>query len=324
MTVEGPAWLRVDEQRDNLTYPSYRHIAEGLEHIRIEPQPGEEEALVRIHRLIEEKDRPVVPPRSIEVAQEPVPGPFPVISPEDPAVLARVNDAYSPGGQEDGTSSLRLSVVSRRDVDEDIDLDEDERFLEAGLSHRYYDEARQRYTFLDLAGRVREHGGPVLGLRGSVYHRLPSYPLSLDLESGLFVQNPDGGPVDPSEGETEWSFFLKARARALLRVSEKTYHIPSLSLFGRLSEHERKHEVCRAGCRSGHIHPVQGGPRRRTRHRRHTLSPALAGYDLARRRINDDEREPLRSRPCLRARRMETAPRQRPGGRPLPLPVLLR
>ena len=234
LTVEGPAWLRVDEQRDNLTYPSYRHIAEGLEHIRIGPQPGEEEALVRIHRLIEEKDRPVVPPRFIEVAQEPVPGPVLVISPEDPAVLARVNDAYSPGGQEDGTSSLRLSLVSRRDVDEDTDLDEDERFFEAGISHRYHDEARRRYTFLDLAGRVREDGGPVLGLRGSVYHRLPSYPLSLDLESSLFVQNPDGGPVDPSGGETEWSFLIKARARALLRISEKTYHIPSLSLFGRL------------------------------------------------------------------------------------------
>ena len=69
------------------------------------------------------------------------------------------------GGQEDGTLSGTLELASRRNLDEDRDAGADaEDFIELRGTHRKYLQHWDGYHRFDLLGRIRNDGGPTLGV----------------------------------------------------------------------------------------------------------------------------------------------------------------
>jgi len=233
--IEGPAWLRVDELRNEHSFSRYIAVAEGWQSIQLHPDEDRDEALYRLYRR--NAGAPPPPSRTLQTAGTitPVPGPFDI--PISTVEQSTGHDDYPLGKQEDGTSSIGLRLVSRTRVDDEEESRRSrfrENFSELRAEHRYFDETNNRYWRSEILGRVRKDGNPVLGFGQHLYHwplsRWPSLQTSANLTG--FLQRP-GDELAGKNGATEWTVNANARALLHIPVTPRTYHEPALTLFGR-------------------------------------------------------------------------------------------
>jgi hypothetical protein len=233
LRMEGPALLRIDELRDGVTLISYRMIDAGPQVVEITPGPGREEGLYRFftHAVVAEK--PLAPARYVEVVQTPVPPPaITIASPPAPGTV-RLTDNFTLGRQEDGTWSVTGALVRRKPVQEEGDGDTSpEQFLETSATYRYFNGER-RYFEAGALARIRENGGPTLGVQLAL-SQLPLYlPFTWSLAGSVYVQTPNGSTSNPLKGPMEMSASLQGSIYQLRELSPRTWHRPSFSLFGR-------------------------------------------------------------------------------------------
>ena len=231
--IRGPAWVRIDRWTGSLS-STYRWIGPGDHTLRLLP-PGGERAGYRLFVL-----RWRQKPRSAPLEPRHVPEPVPALAlgpPPTPHAPALPLDGLALGGQEGGTPGLALSLVDRLEPDESEGASAGhERFLQllADYRHREMERDRDRIWRVGFLGRLREFGGPTLGLFGRVQWR-PLFALS-DLHTSLrlsvYLQNP-GTRRDGRAGAWEASVTLRAAARLRHRLSARTLHLPKLELFGR-------------------------------------------------------------------------------------------
>jgi hypothetical protein len=247
ISVAGPTWLRIDELREGKALTRYQLVESGLQRITLTPQPGQREALLRVYQRVQVTDRTVASARPPGVASEPVPEPLVrVPSPESPAEVA-IADQYPLGGQEDGTWTFTAAGRRRKNVEVDEDRDaqrKPEQFFEASATHRYFSERWKTYFATAMLGRLREHGGSTLGLSEQLEYRLP-LPLILQLEGSMYLQQPQGDSLDDT---LEWAGLLRGSVAQRRDLSLKTFHLPSLSLFGRALSMQRNTHY-----KSGHV-----------------------------------------------------------------------
>lgn len=235
LRMEGPAVLRIDELHDGTTTVAYRMVDAGLQQVEITPEPGRGEGLYRFFTHAVVAERPLMPVRFVEVPQEPVPPPAVTIaSPPSPGAV-RLADSFTPGRQEDGTWSATAALVRRKPVEEGAEADRSpEQFMEGSVTYRYFNGERTYYEAGALA-RIREHGGPTLGMQAAVRGLpQPAAPFSWNLGGNLYLQRSDDGSLTPLGGSTEWAALFQGSISQLRELDPKTWHRPAISLFGRL------------------------------------------------------------------------------------------
>lgn len=231
--VEGPAWLRIDELRDGRTWTRHLEVPEGVREVCLRPEPGREEALFRIFRRApaESKDQPD-PPAALARIRDVPPPPWEVRARPraDGFVLA---DPFPPGREEDGTFAVELSVNRRRIFEEAQREGGYDRYVELKGSYLAWDLTRSVHVAASALYRAHEDAGPTLGFEGTLRCRADWLPVNLKLSGSAYVQWPDGGRAHP-RGPAEWSLALEGSVSKLCPLGPKAYHIPSLSVFGRL------------------------------------------------------------------------------------------
>jgi len=219
--VHGPAWLRIDELKNDYIDSKYRFVNKGWQKRILTPEPGQTEGLFRIHirKAISGNIEPVRI-RNIKVSYTKVPEPIVNITPwkstqnlskktpiqtiqnlefkkdlsgsstqnlefkKDLSGSSTQNlefkkdlsgssthtqnielvDKYPLGTQEDGTWDLRLSHVRRNNIEEDISLNDMEKFYEISTTHRFFEESMPGYFKTGFLTRVRDFGGPILSV----------------------------------------------------------------------------------------------------------------------------------------------------------------
>lgn len=225
--LEGPTRLRIDELRGGRTFHRYRSIGAGWRQLRLEVGSDQDEALFRIHRLATRQPETPLP------ARQPVwdPLPLPLLAVPDTFSVQEIplpKDRFSLGGQEDGTWSLTTALVLRRNLDEDRDVqDSSEKFMELRATHRFLNADLHSYFRTDLLTRLRDAGGPTLGVQQRVDIRRPDWPVDVALGGNFYLQQPDG-----STG-TEWAASLRAELARQFELTPRLSHRPSLEVFQR-------------------------------------------------------------------------------------------
>jgi len=220
--LPGPAWLRVDEWRAGQTHSRYQLLSEPWQTVTLSPAAGQREALFRLHLRSTLPPRPAVPPRPLVTATVAVPPPL--LHLDDPVVAARVHlvDAFTLGGQEDGSWTLSAGAHSRYDADSDAA----EKYIEGALTHRYYDPARRTYFTTQGLLRLRAAGDPTLGLTVRADRHLDPWPLDAFAEASAYAQ------TLPFTGN-DWSAHLKAGLSQHRDIDPKTWHTPWLTVYAR-------------------------------------------------------------------------------------------
>ncbi len=235
--VQGPTRVRVDELRGGLVRSSYRTVDKGWQTISLAPAQGEATGLFRVHRLVPRTDEPAPAlARPRKAVTELVREPRGIIPDQARSTSVRVEDRFKLGEQEDGSWEMKLSSRQRRSVDEDRDSDA-ERFAQLEAVHRYRDDDLPGYWQTTLLGRVREHGGPVLGVREDLRIDPQSLPFSIRLQGSLLAQNPDAdtfGVPGTGQGETEWAGLLRGTLSRNREIASTWRHVPRWTVFGRL------------------------------------------------------------------------------------------
>jgi hypothetical protein len=232
-SLEGPAWLRIDELRDGRTFTRYRRLPGGWNEMALQPEGERKEALFRLFQKVESGQKaPSLPPRSA-VALEAVPLPlFRLEASRLPEKLL-VEDAFPLGGQEDGTLSLATSLHRRQVFEDDREGRKDpDHYLELQASHRYLSEGLSAHFETGVLARAHEKAGPTFGAEQDIHYHPPWLPFTLDITATAFVQWPDA-PILYPEGRAEWSGALRGAASRRWPLGLKAYHAPSIALFGR-------------------------------------------------------------------------------------------
>lgn len=259
LLVTGPAWLRIDELRQERVASSYRLVAEGWQEVVLPPRPGEAEGLYRVEQKLLAPGPPPSRPRPFEVVVEPVPAPLLQLPLTPAAPQATFRDRLPLGGQEDGTWTLQASAGRRPALTEESDGSRDpEQFLELGATHRYYAEPWRSWFKTSVFGRLREAGGPTFGLQETVRHLPRALPVTLEADAGFWLQSP-GGPtrleeLAPSQpalataagGEkqgVEGAAQLRVGVSQQRRLGPKTVHRPRLALFARYLSLDQNAEI---------------------------------------------------------------------------------
>ncbi|WP_448206759.1 hypothetical protein [Azospirillum sp. sgz302134] len=234
--IEGPAWLRIDELRDGNTLTRYRPVPAGWQAVDLRPEPGREEALLRVFRLVPD-------PTVVASDVEPL-APAPERTPDPPVTVAdapdirgvRFDDGLPLGGQEDGTWSVTALVQRRLANDEPQTGTKPQPSAELSAVHRYFDPARQLYWRTEFLARGWDLDRPTLGFTERVEHRPVDLPLVLRAGADLYGQRlPERG--------VEWSGTLQAGAAFRQELSEKTGHRMGATVFVRhlsLSQEEAR------------------------------------------------------------------------------------
>jgi hypothetical protein len=250
--VFGPTWIRIDKRGPNGIYSTFRALEKGRHRISLTPDKNENEALFRIHR----RTMSVPPPdshrriRPTKLAFDPLPAPYleipqnaversPFFSPKtsiaDKNRPIRFHDAYALGSQEDGTWSVRAGYHRPFSFEEDeADARNIDRHIELGATHHYFDEPRSTYFSTSFLSRFREDGGPTFGATEDIYHYPANIPIGLHLQGRLYVQDPNADKWDELfQGDTEGALHFKVGLFQKRRLGLKSYHLPSMTLFGR-------------------------------------------------------------------------------------------
>jgi tetratricopeptide (TPR) repeat protein len=225
LTLDGPAWLRIDEAIDGQTHSRYLFVQHGWHEMELPPSSSRQESYYRLFRqrpLSESwrgrlRERHLYQPHMASAEKAPSPA----------SATEPIRDLLPMSGQEDGTWNYYGRLVARRTLEEDRVTDEAERFMELGVTHHLFQEPSDLYLESGAFARLRRTGGSTLGLFGD-FHWYSGYrAISLDLNGDLFLQKPK------NEVGTEGSLLLQAHLSQQRELSTKTHHRPSLRLFQR-------------------------------------------------------------------------------------------
>lgn len=235
LALEGPVWIRVDEADGGQTRSRYLFVEPGWRELQLLPRSGQQESLYRLfyqQPVTESKqslprERRHFQPNMMPVSQNPE-----LMLPVEP-----IEDFLPMSNQEDGTWSFYGRLASRRNLDEDRDNNRSERFVELGVTHRLFQQAADRYLESGMLMRVRETGGPTLGLNGRMRWQSDFRAITLDLQGDLFLQQPE------SDIGVEGAMVLKAALSQHRQLDAKSHHRPTLSLFQRWLSMDRVPEV---------------------------------------------------------------------------------
>ncbi|QDT11807.1 hypothetical protein [Planctomycetes bacterium K23_9] len=273
--IAGPALLRIDRNENGRR--SHQFLAvEGEKSFALEPSAGVESALLRIYQL---KPGGESTP-SLQVAPTPIPPPdrwadqvvqaaydsvdyanevetldqLAMRSPDLlPLTLQMQNAAdlglQSLGSQRLGTLAATAGYRQRDAVEEFNRVANTERFFEMQLSRYHYDQWHDRYSANHLIARLRQDGGPTLGM---IHEGSRTYPfgkcatdacangwgdLQFSYKAYAYGQF-DGEPILDSVSSTPWSAGISARISRRHELSTTWHHMPGVSLFARsLSDH---------------------------------------------------------------------------------------
>lgn len=233
--VEGPTWIRIDELRDGRTWVSYRFVPGGWQELGIEPRAGEEEGLFRVFVRVPAHDRLPPPPVRTDRRIQGVPDPSFVLDSVLPPTILSLTDAYSLGGQEDGTFSLAVSLRRRKVFEEDEmgGAKDPDHYLELKGTYRSWDIARSLHLEASFLSRAHVDGGPTLGAEADLRYSPPWLPFTAALSATGYLQWPDGGLVAPG-GPSEWSAAIRGTLSRRFTICPWLYHSPSAAAFGRL------------------------------------------------------------------------------------------
>jgi hypothetical protein len=228
VNVQGPNWLRIDEwQQDGMIYSRFRKVGEGWHTLTLPPPKGQASALLRLHEMVPViEQQPEVQIRYFSVDPDFMPEPLVHIYKLPSLSRLDVKDTFTLGKPEKGTWSFTGLVQRRRNVEEDGSEFQD--FLELRATHRYFDEMKKRHYRTEWLARVfNEDSDITLGARKRVRSRLEEHDITLQLAGSAYLQKLWGNGI-------EWHGSLKGTALQRRTLGEKTFHVPSVSLFGRL------------------------------------------------------------------------------------------
>jgi hypothetical protein len=232
-SIHGPAWIRIDEHRQNDTYSRYRYIDSGWQTIEVLPDTNQQEMLVRLFQRVEKNDN------QNEDLSRTIIKPYPTLQPPlltlDTEKKSAPKACFTDEHRQDATWSTALSWHKRRDLEEDTDNGESETFFQLTGSYYHFYESLPAYLSSSLFMRKRRLGGPALGLKGDISKRFNQFPLTLRLEGEAMTQNPNAEETEFFDLDpTEWSVRVKASAYQYRPITPKLQHRPALSIFGRL------------------------------------------------------------------------------------------
>jgi hypothetical protein len=225
--AQGPALLRIDEWRDDHIVYRYRRIESGWQKLSFHVASGRDEALYSVFQWVADEPEPPLPmrlPASVlhALPKAPVTAQF-----REPGPLS-LQHQLALGGQEDGTLSGTLELASRRNLDEDRDAGADaEDFIELRGTHRKYLQHWDGYHRFDLLGRIRNDGGPTLGVGEFLNIPTDWHAVEINLKGSFYIQRPGG------EAGTEWSGDIRGRVLQRRDLSPRSYHRPTLRVFRR-------------------------------------------------------------------------------------------
>ncbi|MEW6351369.1 MAG: hypothetical protein AB1646_20140 [Thermodesulfobacteriota bacterium] len=248
--VRGPAWVRMDELRGEDVRMQYRFFPEGWHQIVLPPEKGRREALFRVYKRVPAPvPEEVTIPRPVELHFAAVPDPLCKVSAPAPVEVVSVLDEYRLGRQQRGTWSVTGKYRVPKDIEEDLggtsgcarstsgsarNKDSEGDFLEFSATRRYFNEYRPAYYRTSLLTRFRGKGGPTLGIEADCHYYPRGFACAFHLEGKLFLQRPESGTFGFQGGPTAGSATLEAGISTKCRLTPKMYHIPHVSVFGRL------------------------------------------------------------------------------------------
>lgn len=222
---QGPAVLRIDELKaEGISY-RYQHVPEGWQKISLPPSLGQARSLLRVSQRVTNLQAKPLQNRLVTRELLAVPKPDVATQPLAQAETVELTDAFKLGKQEDGTLSLGVDVVRRNNKQESGALLNEEQFGQYRLNYRYFDEPHDSYWNSQGLFRLREYGGPTLGINKSVYYNPDGLPFNVRSTAKLFAQVPH----DELEALAQWDLAI---AQAY-DVHPKTRLIPSVSFFAR-------------------------------------------------------------------------------------------
>lgn len=239
LAVEGPASLRIDELRGERTSSHYRHLPAGVHELTLRPSGGSEGALFRLYRRVPDPGKEsILPWRPGETLRPVPPARFQLPDGElrlfETPSMVHLEDALPPGRQEDGTLSVTTSLNRRRVFEEDESgPDEHDEYLELRVAYRCWLPLGRAHFESAVLSRFHADAGPSVGIEEDVHWTPDWLPFTLRLRGTGYLQWPEGPALLP-EGPTEWSATLKGTASRFCRLGLNAYHLPSLSVFGRL------------------------------------------------------------------------------------------
>lgn len=242
--LEGPAWVRVDERRGNVTLRSYRRLESGVPPLELRPPAGEGETLFRVFRRGDEgADEEDAGSREADTRsdalerEERIPA-LPSVPGDPPALSSRSVDdpEIVPGdrGLGTGTWSFGARFRRRRALEEDEvgRLKPDEHF-ELSATYRTRVAGEGLWSRTDVLGRVSIDGGPGWGLRQRLYLEPEGWwGLTFRIDGRLHSQWPMGDGLDP-RGDPELSAAGAFELRQRQRLHPRWTHRPHVGVFGR-------------------------------------------------------------------------------------------
>jgi hypothetical protein len=186
---QGPTVLRIDELDQGNSAYRYQQVPEGWHTFRLPPPKGKSRSLLRVSQRVVNLHPKPINNRIVKRIVNPIAEPEAI--PQSPAISDKVEliDAYKLGKQEDGTLSAGLSFVRRNNLQESEGLPE-EQFEQNKVNYRYFDELHHAHWNTQGLFRIREHGGPTLGLEESVSYNPDWLPFNLRGSAKVFAQVP--------------------------------------------------------------------------------------------------------------------------------------
>jgi hypothetical protein len=222
---QGPSVLRIDElDQGNSTY-RYQQVPEGWHTFRLPPPKGKSRSLLRVSQRVVNLHPKQINNRVVKRTLNPVAEPEAI--PQSPVISDKVEliDAYKLGKQEDGTLSAGLSFVRRNNMQESGSSLGEEQFQQDKVNYRYFDELNNAYWNSQGLFRIREYGGPSLGLEESIYYNPDWLPFNVRGNAKLFAQVPD----DNLEALGQMSLSLSQA----FNLHPKVRLIPNVTFFAR-------------------------------------------------------------------------------------------
>ena len=171
-SLSGPTWLRIDELQDGTTSSRYLFLqSEDVHELELTPEDDQSEAIFRLFQRIPARNQATALPRIVKIEPNPLPDPLIELRRVMPNKLI-LEDTYRLGGQEDGTWSFSIASKQRIVLEDDSAFSgEAEKFVGLHALHRYFNPNQRTYFETDIFGRIRDTGGPTLGIKEHIRYR---------------------------------------------------------------------------------------------------------------------------------------------------------
>ena len=260
MNAVGPACYRIDERTPDGVLSTYHFTRQQGEEIKVVPHHKCDHALfrvferkyntevipskpLRIQRSISERPNSLVDryqtitPAGVFSNQSlnstvPFDVPLGKLNPMAQRESTLLDDQLAMGLQQSGTLSLGMSYVQRRPLDEGINGNQPDRFIQNTVSYRHRDELSRTWKKLELHYRDRDPGNGSLGVIGNWSHDPDWMSASISMSAAGYFQNP-GETRAGRPGSDEWALFWKGRIRNRSEISPELWHTTNASFFAR-------------------------------------------------------------------------------------------